>query len=145
LWILGTGPLESSLRGLASSLGIADRVRFLGFKKNPYPYMRSADCFVLSSAWEGFGNVLVEAMICGTPVVATRCSFGPEEIIDDRHSGLLVDCGDSQGLGEAIECVLGNHAVSRGLAHFGRERAKRFMPSIVVRDYERLFSKVAFS
>jgi glycosyltransferase involved in cell wall biosynthesis len=74
----------------ARDLGIADRVRFLGFQANPWRFMSRADVFVLTSAYEGFGNVLIEAMACGVPVVATR-SPGTIEIIEHEVNGLLVE------------------------------------------------------
>ncbi|MCP4654010.1 MAG: glycosyltransferase, partial [bacterium] len=84
LWILGEGPLEDRLRATAEGLGIADRVRWLGFQSNPYPFYRAADCCALTSDFEGLPNVVIEAMICGTPAVATRCRFGPEELIAEN-------------------------------------------------------------
>ena len=78
----------------------------LGFIKNPYAYMTRAAVFALSSAWEGFGNVLVEAMAVGTPVVSTDCKSGPAEILDYGKYGLLVPVGNSEAMAEAILNVL---------------------------------------
>ncbi|WP_264082486.1 glycosyltransferase [Nostoc sp. CENA543] len=74
----------------------------LGFQKNPYAYMAKASVFALSSAWEGFGNVLVEAMALGTPVVSTDCPSGPAEILNHGKYGLLVPVGDDAAMAEAI-------------------------------------------
>ena len=84
LALIGTGSEShiAQVKQLASQLGIAERVLFLGFQANPYPFIRHASLLVLSSDSEGFGNVLVEALLCGTPVVSTRCPGGPAEILE---------------------------------------------------------------
>jgi glycosyltransferase involved in cell wall biosynthesis len=102
LLILGTGKLEAELRTLAGALGIESLVRFEGFVANPYAYMRRADVFVLSSRWEGFPNVLVEAMACGAPVVSTDCPHGPRDILEGGRYGWLVPVGDAAALAEAL-------------------------------------------
>jgi glycosyltransferase involved in cell wall biosynthesis len=102
LLILGAGPLRERLGALAEELGIHDAVDFLGFQDNPLPYFRRADAFVLSSYAEGFGNVLVEAMGCGTPVIATNCEHGPAEILDGGRYGVLVEPRNAQALADAM-------------------------------------------
>jgi glycosyltransferase involved in cell wall biosynthesis len=102
LLILGAGPLRDSLGALADGLGLHDAVDFLGYQDNPLPYFRRADAFVLSSYAEGFGNVLVEAMGCGTPVIATNCEHGPAEILDGGRYGVLVEPRNAQALADAM-------------------------------------------
>jgi glycosyltransferase involved in cell wall biosynthesis len=102
LMILGTGPLRPELERLAAELGISSAVQFLGFQRNPLPYFREADAFVLPSLFEGFGNVLVEAMGCGTPVIAADCPHGPSEILAGGKFGVLVPPGDSKALAEVL-------------------------------------------
>ena len=97
---------SQSVRALPEQLGIADDVSFLGWVDNPFAYMSRAHLFVLSSAWEGFGNVLVEALACGCPVVSTDCPSGPVEILDNGRFGPLVPVGDDQALAAAILNVL---------------------------------------
>jgi glycosyltransferase involved in cell wall biosynthesis len=81
LALLGDGPLMPRMQEMARELGIQGAVLFLGFQKNPFPYMRPAKALVLASLWEGFPNVVLEALACGTPVVAADCRYGPREIL----------------------------------------------------------------
>jgi glycosyltransferase involved in cell wall biosynthesis len=106
LIILGEGPDLESLRALAASLGIEGRVDFPGFVDNPFALMRRASVFALSSAWEGFGMVLVEAMACGCPVVSTDCESGPREILGNGRHGALVPVGDAPSLAAALDATL---------------------------------------
>jgi glycosyltransferase involved in cell wall biosynthesis len=87
---------------LARELDIEDSVQVLGFLRNPLPYMARAAVFALSSRFEGFPNVLLEALACGTPVVSTDCPSGPREILDGGAYGPLVEVGDDAALAEAI-------------------------------------------
>ena len=102
LLILGSGPLREDLGALVDELGLKDAVDFLGFQGNPLPYFQGADAFVLSSYAEGFGNVLVEAMGCGTPVIATNCEHGPAEILDGGRYGMLVEPQNAHALADAM-------------------------------------------
>ena len=120
LMILGEGPERKRLESLAQQLGIAAKVALPGFVDNPFAYMARAKGFVLSSRYEGFGNVLVEALACGCPVVSTDCPSGPAEIMghvghgqtgqksgwNDFSSGILVPAGDEVALADAMLAVL---------------------------------------
>ncbi len=110
LMLLGVGPMLEELRALAGTLGIADDVAFEGFVRNPLPYMRAADAFVLSSRSEGFGNVLVEALGCGTPVVSTNCPHGPADILGHGKYGILVPPRDPEALAPAFGRILDERA-----------------------------------
>lgn len=100
--ILGEGKERERLEQLARELGIDKDVDFSGFKDNPYPYIRASDVFVLSSLWEGLGNVLVEALALGTDVVSTDCPSGPSEILKGGGYGKLVPLRDPQALADAL-------------------------------------------
>jgi glycosyltransferase involved in cell wall biosynthesis len=131
LMLVGNGELEEDLLGLASRLGIADRTVFAGFQSDPTPFYRTADLFVLSSDHEGFGNVIVEAMACGIPVVSTDCPSGPSEILAGGKYGTLVPAGDTDTLAHAIAEAL----TSRDDPDRLRVWASTFVPETAARAY----------
>ena len=103
LMILGEGLLRGELEALARELGIAGRVIMPGFDVDPWPYLASADMFVLSSDYEGFPLVLAEAMYAGLRLVSTDCPSGPRELTDGGRFGQLVPCRDAEALAQAID------------------------------------------
>lgn len=106
LMILGEGEKRRELEDLATELGIAPDVCLPGFVQNPVRYMRRAHVFALSSIFEGFGNVIVEAMASGLPVVSTDCPSGPAEILGNGRWGRLVPVGDPPEMARAIHAAL---------------------------------------
>lgn len=102
LLILGEGAQRKTLEELAAQLGVEQDFALPGFVENPYPYMVNASVFVLSSQWEGLPTVLVEALYCGSPIIATDCPSGPREILQNGEFGRLVPVGDPEALAEAI-------------------------------------------
>jgi len=122
LLILGEGRQRRRLERLAQELGVADDVGLPGFRANPYPYMAGADVLALSSRREGFGNVLIEAMAVGTPVVATDCPYGPRDALDGGRYGALVPVGDAQALARALAAALDDATAPERL----REGAARY-------------------
>lgn len=135
LWMLGTGPDTEKIKQLVRSLGLEASVTFWGFQDNPLSFFRAADLFVLSSVYEGFGNVLVEAMSCGTPVLSTQCPFGPEEIISDGVNGLLVQAGDSRAIQAGIEYAMDHPDVLKKIGASGRIRALDFDSAKIAEQY----------
>ncbi len=103
LVILGDGPDREDLDRLARELGIEQDVSMPGFVDNPFSYLRAASVFVLSSRWEGLPTVLIEALYCGTPVVATDCPSGPREILSDGRYGVLVPVDDVEAITAGID------------------------------------------
>lgn len=109
LIIMGEGAERSKLASLIEELGIGDHVSMPGFVENPYAAMRSASAYVMSSRWEGLPMVIVEALACGAPVIATDC--GANEILEDGRYGLVVPVEDPAALAEGILSLLdGAHA-----------------------------------
>ena len=106
LMLVGQGDSEPALRRLANELHISDRVVFAGFHPDPTAFYTTADLLVLSSDYEGFGNVIVEALAVGTPVVSTDCPTGPAEILADGTYGKLVPVGDAEALAASITASL---------------------------------------
>ena len=104
--ILGQGVERESLLELAERLGVSDRFDLPGFDVNPFRYMSRASVFVLSSRYEGFPNVLAQAMACGAPVVSTDCRSGPSEMLEGGRWGRLVPVGDWRAMARAIEATL---------------------------------------
>lgn len=132
LMIVGEGPLGEELRAYAREQGVADKVIFAGFTTDPWPYFRSADLFVLSSNYEGYPLVLLEAMRCGLPVVSTDCESGPREILDDGRYGPLVPVGDAEALAAAVEQALDRPADPESLraraeALSGQDTSDRYL------------------
>ena len=134
LMILGKGENEGLLRSLSDELGIADRVIFAGFQSNTYPFYVTADLFVLSSDYEGFGNVIVEALSFGLPVVSTDCPSGPAEILGNGRWGKLVPVCDADALTLAMDEALSISVDREGL----KKRAADFSPEIVAAKYLKL-------
>jgi len=106
LVVLGEGSLLQPLQSLALELGISDVVTFAGFVNNPREWMHKASMFVLSSRFEGMSNVLIEALTCGLPIVATDCPGGTREVLADGRFGTLVPVGDDLAMAVAIENIL---------------------------------------
>lgn len=106
LLILGEGAARPELEQLIGELGLSSDIALLGFVTNPYAYMRRASLFVLSSHWEGLPTVLIEALACGAPVVATDCPDGPAEILAHGRYGRLVPVGDAAALAQAMHETL---------------------------------------
>jgi glycosyltransferase involved in cell wall biosynthesis len=126
LVILGDGPLRGDLERLVRDLGIGNAVDLAGYTSNPHPCMARAQVFVLSSRSEGFGNVLVEALALGVPIVSTDCPYGPREILDGGRYGMLVPPGDATALADAIARMLDDAQAAQAFAERGPERALAF-------------------
>ncbi|MBI3378784.1 MAG: glycosyltransferase [Nitrospirae bacterium] len=136
LVILGRGPEQERLEKLAVELGINTNVEFFGFQTNPYKYLARSTVFVLSSLYEGFPNVLLEAMALGIPSVATRCPTGPDEIITEGVDGILVPSADEKAIADAIKKLLLDDDLRKRLSEAGKRRIQDFAVEKIVKQYE---------
>ena len=135
----GHAVLEPPLRELVAALGVAERVRFLGFRPDVAALLPQLDVFVLPSTSEGFPLVVLEAMAAGRPVVATRCG-GVEEMIADGEDGITVPIGDAGQLAAGICCLLADPRRAALLGDNARRRMRRqFSTKGMVAGYEQLY------
>jgi len=141
LFILGQGEREAGMRDQIERLGLGDAVVLCGFQKNPWKYIARADLFALTSRYEGFGNVLIEAMACGVPVVATS-SPGTREIVTAGADGLLVDSHEPDAMAAALARVLTDEALRRRLAAGARSSASRFALPTIAAAYDGVLHRV---
>lgn len=139
LVILGEGAQRAALQELAGQLGVGGRVRFPGFVANPWAWFARARLFVLPSRWEGFANVVAEALACGAPTVVTDCDYGPSEIVEHRVSGWVVRHGSAEALRQGMDRILGDDLLAARLAQGGRQRAWSFNIDQVTAAYAALF------
>jgi glycosyltransferase involved in cell wall biosynthesis len=143
LTIFGEGPERGSLETLCRRLRVEDAVRMPGFVRDPLSSCDRRAIFVLSSRREGFGNVLIEAMAAGLPVVAADCPVGPRAILEDGKFGLLVPPGDAQALSAAMRRLAGDPGYAAALAMGGPERAGLYDVRTAVGRFADLFDSVA--
>lgn len=142
LVIIGEGLERAALSTLSQKLGLQDSVRFLGFQSNPYKFLAKSSLFVLSSSWESFSLVIIEAMCLGVPVVATDCSYGPGEIIATGINGILVSVNDYCGLADAIRAVITDDELRRKMCKCGKTRAEDFDLSRMMWQYQQVFNRL---
>lgn len=140
LWIAGAGPLEAKLKAMAAALGVADRVRFLGWRADPAGLYRAADVCVFPSRHEPLGNVVIQSWAHGLPVVAAA-SQGPAMLIRDGEDGLLTPIDDSDALAAAVRRLLDDPLLKIRLIQSGHERvAAEFSEAAVTAQWRDLFA-----
>lgn len=126
LVILGRGVLEQHLKSVIAELGLKDKVHLLGFSPNPYKFMKACKAFVFVSRFEGFANVLIEAMACGALVITSQHKSGAKELIGDDEYGILVPVGDESATAAAMERVLDEKDLAAHYKPKALTRAKDF-------------------
>ena len=135
LIIIGEGPIRKELEELINNLKLSKRISLIGHQKNPYPWYHSADLFILSSNYEGFGNVLIEALECGLPIVSTNCVSGPKEILENGKYGKLVEVNNVDDLKNGIiEQINKKHDKKKLI-----ERSQDFLISKISDEYLSFF------
>ncbi len=143
LWLGGSGPLKAGLGRQAGALGVAPRVRFLGWREDTPALLAAADAFVCSSRHEPFGNIIIEAWAAGVPVVAAA-SAGPAALIADGESGILVPVDDAPALAAAARSLATEAGLGERLAAGGRAAHQAgYTEEAVVRRYMELFERLA--
>ena len=123
--ICGIGPNEDKLKGQADSLGILNRVHFLGFRKDMKELLRISDVFLFASKREGLPRSIMEAMACGLPCVVSNIR-GNVDLIDDKRGGFLVHSKDSKGYGKSINILLNNPGMSQSMGKYNLIKAKKY-------------------
>jgi glycosyltransferase involved in cell wall biosynthesis len=140
LWIAGVGPLEAKLKAMAQALGVANRVRFLGWRTDPSALYRAADVCVFPSRYEPLGNVVIQSWAHGLPVVAAE-SQGPKALIEDGRDGVLVPVDDAEALAEGVRQLLAEPKLAAQFAQRGLGRvAAEFSEAAVVGQWKALFA-----
>lgn len=134
--LIGDGNLRGELEQMAQALEVTDIVQFLGFKRNPYPYIKAADLLLSTSGWEGFSLVICEAMALGTPVVATRTA-GPTEIIGENEYGVLCE-HDDDSIFKAVKNIIIDVDMYKHYSRKGLQRVQLFSPSNLICKLEDL-------
>jgi len=139
LAILGEGPEREALEGQIAESGLVDRVLMPGFVDNPNAWFSHATCFVLSSRWEGFGHVVVEAMAAGCPVLAVDCPHGPRDILTGPDDGILLPDNRPETLSQGMRSLLIDKQLQARLSEGGKKRAAAFSSKAVSHGYRTLF------
>lgn len=142
LYVIGEGKSRTDLQNLCQRLNITDRVVFLKKQINPYPWMKHCRTFVLSSKFEGFGIVLIEAMALNCPIVSSDCPTGPEEILAFGKAGALVPIGDEQAMATAIERTLSDTEYREELTSNMKEQIKKFDIQVSILEIQNLVSSL---
>lgn len=142
LIILGQGSQKEYLVNEVKKLDMEEKVKFLGFKENPYKYLNQADVFIQSSIYEGLPTVLIEALVLNVPVVATNCPDGAKEILDNGKYGLLVKMNDEKALADAIEKILNDRDLQRKYKIKSKDGINRFDDKYITHLFEELFLKM---
>jgi len=141
LEIYGEGPQRSPLEDQITRLGISNCVQLMGNSSTPGGWVENADLFVLSSLYEGFPNVLGEAMAAGLPVISTRCEFGPAEMIEHGRSGLLVTPEDPVALSEALQQCIEDETLRGQLGKQAAQAIAAFSPAQVMRKWDAVLAE----
>lgn len=138
LIILGEGPLEKELKNLCKDLKLENSVKFIGFKKNPYPYIKLSDLYIMASDYEGLPLVICEALTLGKAIISTNCT-GPSELLNEGESGILVKRGDYLELAEKIEMCLRNEKIRKGYEFKSLEQVELFKSDNIIKQIYDLF------
>jgi len=154
LLLIGKGALMEETRKQVNDLDMQDSVSFLGHKSNPFKYLSRADCLVLSSDFEGFPNVLLEAMACGLPIVSTDCRTGPRELLapatdhtahlkdklEYGEFGILVPVRNAQMMADTMKKMIDDSGLRRRYKLAGLAKVEEFTREIVIEEFKQLIA-----
>jgi len=140
LLILGEGKERTRLEEMVKAHNLEKRVHLPGFSQNLWSHMKAASCFVLTSEYEGFPLILMEAMAAGCPVISFDCDYGPRELINDGFNGILVPAGDVEAMSAAMMRVLKEPALSEYFAGNARQKVAKFNTKAHVKAFELLLN-----
>ena len=141
--IFGHGDMETTLNRMIIDYKLSDCTRINEQSDNIYEEYETSSIFVLSSRYEGFGLVLVEAMSCGVPCISFDCPNGPAELITHGEDGLLVPLGDIEKLAESIEWMITHEEERLRMSNKARQKAKQYTAEVIMPQWVELFEKVA--
>ena len=141
--IFGHGDMETTLNRMIIDYKLSDCTRINEQSENIYEEYETSSIFVLSSRYEGFGLVLVEAMSCGVPCISFDCPNGPAELITHGEDGLLVPLGDIEKLAESIEWMITHEEERLRMSNNARQKAKQYTAEVIMPQWVELFEKVA--
>lgn len=141
LIIVGEGSQRSILEEYIDHNNLNGLVDLIGFQSNPFPYIKKADLFVLTSLWEGFGNVLVESITLNTPVISTNCLSGPDDILLAGNGGNLIKVDHIDDLSKSIIQNIQNENYSEELLSNAKDELQRFKVEVIAQEYINLFKQ----
>ena len=138
LYIIGEGSERRNLEKFIKNNNIDDKVKLLGYQNNPWKFLSKSNLFVLPSIWEGFGNVIVESMLIGIPVISSDCPSGPREILNNGKSGKLFQVGDYNHLANIIEEIISSD--NSELINYAKLRSKDFTIEKITQEYQKVLT-----
>ena len=141
--IFGHGDMETTLNRMIIDYKLSDCTRINEQSENIYEEYETSSIFVLSSRYEGFALVLIEAMSCGVPCISFDCPNGPAELITHGEDGLLVPLGDIEKLAESIEWMITHEEERLRMSNNARQKAKQYTAEVIMPQWVELFEKVA--
>ncbi len=156
LIIVGDGKLKASLQELIKKYDLESKVCLVGFDNNPYKYMKISDCFVFTSLHEGFPNVLIEAMVCGLPIISTDCKSGPREIlapssevdyqmsdgIETGEYGILIPTNNKLSLIKAMKTIIKDKSLLKNYQKSSSRRGENFSVDKIITEYKEILCVV---
>jgi len=154
LWIIGDGERRKELEELVKELRLEKKVTFLGRQKNPFKFLKKADCFVYASERESFGNVLVEALACELPVISTDCPTGPREILALNNDfskstkdiklaeyGILTPLFNVEKMAEAMKIIYENENLRKNYSKKAKIRVNDFSVEKIIKEWEKIIER----